>query len=152
MTAETEQWNVLFSWSEHEIWKEKPDYYDQNNDEYADDVEFLWNDMLKDFNEAMERVSKGTDYWQVNVSNHGWMHQTGHKFVEIETAKDEAALQMIQQTLPRDSDVTFTVYTGKAEYLGQEREVLRMLASHHDAHGEEYLLIPLSSEERDEEN
>jgi hypothetical protein len=147
--TETEQWNALFSWSEYEIWKEKPDYYDQNNDEYADDVEFAWNDMLDDFNEAMERVGKGTGYWRVNVRNHGWLRQTGHKLVET---KDEAALQMIQQTLPRDSDVTFTVYEGKAEYLGQEREVLRMVASHHDAHGEEYLLIPLTSEEWDEEN
>lgn len=140
-----EPWLIWDSYKLAERWakanledqKENPDSYDEDDPTTEDgwmDVYYEsphlsqsdWDHICSELTDWMD----GEDAWHCEADGIGWRKLSGSKDFQATSGED-----LLRAVLP-DTECTFSIYKE------EDAKMLRIVNSHHDAHGEVYLIIP----------
>ena len=105
----------------------------------ADDIDFEWDYLLQELNDLIEIVNPD-GYWYCKVESFGWRKQSGHAYLEFDTAKE-----MLSKVLPK-TDCSFNIF--------REENNIKIQNYHHDSPtgSEWYELTKISQDEFEKES
>ena len=154
----TQEEKIILTYDEYEIWNEKPDYYDRNNDAYADNLQFYCLQTYEEMGEILIEVAQKISqyaccYWRIEGRNMGWLHRSGSRYVELPYG--DMGAEMIRSFAP-SGDFKFKMSKGTWQETPDQpaRAILVVNCAHHDSPrgGEMLYLIPLTTQEWEREN